>query len=268
MNNYFSFQRLGLLIKKQFLENVKLYLYGTLALLGLLIIVTFLWIEIGGKSYNEDTLLGLYLIGLFISGALFASFSFSMLGNKDKGIYWLSLPASHAEKLLSVLFYNVIVFTIVYTLCYLLVSKIAAMYVTELVQQHSERYHFYRTNWSKTHGADWDGLIAFLYAFFAVQALYLLGSVYFKKFSFVFTTAVGALLVIAFTFLIKSLSVSFSKYGATFNIINANGAPNGVWQKQYFFNHTVSGIIIFLAKFIWAPFFWLVTWFRLKEKEI
>ncbi|ANI89155.1 hypothetical protein A9P82_07540 [Arachidicoccus ginsenosidimutans] len=268
MNNRFSFKRLLLLIQKQFSENVKLYLYGTLALLGLLAIVMFLWVLFGGNSYSGNTLFEFYLMGLFILGAIFASFSFSMLSSKDKGIYWLTLPASHGEKLACALFYNVLVFTVVYTLCYLLVAKGAAEYVSELVCKHPEKYHFYHINWSKPKGSSWEELRCVLYAFFAVQALYLLGSVYFKKYSFVFTTAVGALLIIAFIFFIKSLSASFNKYGATFDIVNAHGTANGVWQKEYFFNHTVSGIIIFLAKFIWAPFFWLVTWFRLREKEI
>ncbi|MCH5600361.1 hypothetical protein [Niabella ginsengisoli] len=118
MTANFSFSRLGKLIVKQWVENRRLYLMSTLALLGLLGIVFLIWVATNGRRYDEDSLLITGMFGLFITGAVFASTTFSMLGSKDKGIYWISFPASHAEKLLANLFFNVIVFTLVYVCCF------------------------------------------------------------------------------------------------------------------------------------------------------
>ncbi|MDE1190651.1 MAG: hypothetical protein PW786_00675 [Arachidicoccus sp.] len=267
MNNRFSFKRLLLLVQKQFSENVKLYLYGTLALLGLLAIVMFLWTQIGGNTYKEETLFNLYLIGLYIAGGVFANYSFGMLSNKDKGIYWLTLPASHGEKLVCAIFYNLIVFTIIYTLFYFVVSQGAVAYIKGLIKHDPFKYHYETINWNDDDIN--DEVTVFTYAFFAVQAFYLLGSVGIKRFSFVLTTAIGALLIIGFIFFMQYLSASFSKNSLSFNIINARSYSNeGNVYHEYSISRFASDTIIFLAKFIWAPFFWLVTWFKLKEKEI
>lgn len=267
MTNRFSLKRLLLLIQKQFSENIKLYLYGTLAMLGLLIIVMLLWTTMGGIRYKGEILLNIYLIGLFISGAIFANFSFNMLSNKSKGIYWLTLPASHGEKLACAIFFNLIVFTTVYTLCYYLVSQGAVAYIKEMMRQHPLKYQYKEINWNEEDVR--REITVFGYAFFAVQAFYLLGSVAIKKFSFVLTTAIGALLIIGFVFFMQYLSHALEKFHVGYNLINARNYPaNGNSYHEYSINHTVSNIIIFLAKFIWAPFFWLVTWFKLREKEI
>lgn len=267
MNNRFSFKRLLLLIQKQLSENIKLYLYGTLALIGLLIIAILLWITMGGDLYKGEVLLNIYLVGLFISGALFSNLSFNMLSNKSKGIYWLTLPASHGEKLVCAIFFNLIVFTTVYTLCYYLVSQGAIAYIREMTRQYPYKYHYKKINWYEEDTQ--REVTVFGYAFFAVQAFYLLGSVAIKRFSFVLTTAIGALLIIGFIFFMQYLSHALERYHVGYNIINARDyTGNSGSYHEYSLNNVASGFIILLAKFIWAPFFWLVTWFKLKEKEI
>ena len=143
MTTTFNFSRLLQLIRKQWIENSRLYLYSVLALLGMLGLIMIFWVITDGKNYSEDSLYIIFLFGLFIAGAVFASMSFSMLGNKEKGTYWLSFPASHLEKLLCMIFYNVIVFTVVYCVCFFLVKSVAVAYVNSLVAEipvsiHSE----------------------------------------------------------------------------------------------------------------------------------
>ncbi|MEO6915407.1 MAG: hypothetical protein ABI151_06855, partial [Chitinophagaceae bacterium] len=99
MSNTFSFSRLGKLIVKQFFENAKLYLFSALALLGLLSLIFVFWMSASFPRYGERDTYIIYLVGLIISGTIFASMSFNMLGAKDKGIYWMSIPATHFEKL-------------------------------------------------------------------------------------------------------------------------------------------------------------------------
>ena len=107
---------------------------STLALLGLLGIVFLIWVATNGRRYDEDSLLITGVFGLFMTGAIFASTTFNMLGSKDKGIYWISFPASHTEKLLVNLFFNVIVFTLVYVCCFFLLKTLVEAYINFLIQ--------------------------------------------------------------------------------------------------------------------------------------
>ncbi len=98
MTSSFSFSRLGKLITKQFYENSRLYTFAVLAIVSLLGLIFAFWIVATGPNYNEENTWFIFLIGLFVTGSIFASMSFSMLGSKDKGIYWLGVPATHLGK--------------------------------------------------------------------------------------------------------------------------------------------------------------------------
>lgn len=263
----FNLKRLGQLIRKQWVENTRLYLYSILALFCMLIIVFMIWLFASGPSYDENSIPVIFFFGLFISGAVFASTAFKSLESKDKGIYWLSFPASHLEKLLTAIFYNLIVFTVVYSACYYVVSKSAIAIVESMVIKQPSVYHFERFHWGNEQQTR-QFFIYFFYAFIAVQALYLLGSVYFKRFSFILTTIALGLLFVGMIYYFQKLSGSF---------------PNNFYYRNGFFIARIPGHLnpqrieipvflkdsfLFLLKFIWAPVFWVAAWYRLKEKEI
>lgn len=267
MTTTFSFSRLLQLIRKQWIENSRLYLFSVLALLGMLGLIMIFWIISDGQHYSEDSLYIIFIFGLFVAGAVFASMSFSMLGHREKGTYWLAFPASHLEKLLCMIFYNVIVFTLVYSACFFLVKSGAVAYVNNLIADKPAVYTLRRSKW----GADGSFLSVFpyfIYGFFAVQSFYLLGSVYFSRYSFVITTIAGSALIFIFAYytaeLVEGSFTGFSwngdhvrKYDAGFNTYQRYELPS--W---------LSGVLEYVIKFIWAPVFWVVTWFRLKEKQI
>ncbi len=104
MSSTLSLTRLGKLITKQLFENSRLYIFSILALFGLLSLVFAFWFVAAGPNYHEEQTYIIFIFGLFIAGTVFAGMSFNMLGSKDKGIYWLSVPATHLEKLICTIF--------------------------------------------------------------------------------------------------------------------------------------------------------------------
>lgn len=270
MTKDFSFRRLLLLIQKQWMENAKFYLYGTLALLGLLGFLFLFWsfTITTHTRFREENFIQLFFIGLFLSGAIFASTGFNMLGDKAKGSYWLSFPANHLEKLICLIFYNLIVFTVVYCLCFFLIEKTIIAYIHYLIENNPGKYSFLPIDWNNANDNSYKIRYLF-YAFFAVQALYLLGSIYFRRYSFIFTTIIIAILLFCFVLYMRNIqSILPENYhlqmGKALFVMDYSGTSH----KIYDLNQTLWNIVLFLVKFIWAPFFWLVTWFRLKEKEI
>ena len=261
MSPTFSFSRLGKLIAKQFYENSRLYLISTLALLGLLSLAFTFWITVAGPNYQEEETYFIFLFGLFLAGAIFASMSFNMLGRKDKGIYWLGIPATHLEKLVCTILFSVVLFFIVYCLCFYLVKSIALTYLDSRVG----------AIYNEMNGSN-DGFGSvfkyFLYAYFAVQSLYLLGSVYFSRYSFIVTTVVGALVMFLFVYYITQIDRFMEP--DSWELFTVKRADANV-QDSYFLysvSPTVVDIIKYAVQFLWVPVFWVATWYRLKEKEI
>ena len=261
MSPTFSFSRLGKLIAKQFYENSRLYLISTLALLGLLSLAFTFWITVAGPNYQEEETYFIFLFGLFLAGAIFASMSFNMLGRKDKGIYWLGIPATHLEKLVCTILFSVVLFFIVYCLCFYLVKSIALTYLDSRVG----------AIYTEINGSN-DGFGSvfkyFLYAYFAVQSLYLLGSVYFSRYSFIVTTVVGALVMFLFVYYITQIDRFMEP--DSWELFTVKRADANV-QDSYFLysvSPTVVDIIKYAVQFLWVPVFWVATWYRLKEKEI
>ncbi|WP_346236268.1 hypothetical protein ABDK00_016315 [Niabella insulamsoli] len=271
MTANFSLNRLGKLIVKQWVEHRRLYLVSTLALLGLLGIIFMIWLSTTGDYFDENSLYVTGLFGLFITGSIFAGTTFNMLGAKDKGIYWISFPASHAEKLFTQLFFNVIVFTIVYACCFFLLKTLMEAYINFLVESDPSTYTFKRVNWKKVDGSG-DMMPIFVSAFFAVQAAFLLGSVAFKRYAIIFTLIIVAVIFFSYIFYLSKISNYYFK-GFNFELFKlesyhyANSELKETY-KEYFVSPVLRETLVFFMKYLIAPFLWLITWFKLKEKQI
>lgn len=257
MNNSFSFSRLRLLIKKQWFDHARLYSLSVLALIGLLAVIFIFWAIANEHHYNADDTYVIFFILLFGSGTIFASHTFGELSDKAKGTYWLSIPATHFEKLLCGLFYSLIVFLAAYMASFFLVRQITLAIIrlnpVNIIEPVNE------INRVAT---------ILCYAFVAAQSLFILGSVYFEKYAFVKTT-LSALFILLFFMLTTTIVVK--------NVIPDNGEMESITSfsiygepgmKIYRLAPWIEDGIIVLAKYIWAPVFWVAAYFRLKEKEI
>ncbi|MBA2499390.1 MAG: hypothetical protein H0V30_06655 [Chitinophagaceae bacterium] len=266
MSATFSFSRLGKLIVKQFFENSRLYLFSVLALFGLLALVFTFWIGVSSPHYMEEETYFIFLFGLFLAGTIFASMSFNMLGRKDKGIYWLGIPATHLEKLICTVLFSTILFFIVYCLCFLVIKTIALTYLETYISNHPG------TSYKEMAGFDegFGGIIKyFLYGYFAVQSLYLLGSVYFARYSYIITTVIGAVVIFSFAYYISQID-AFMFQTTDWNLFTAKkaDAANIESYQLYSLSPGIIKALQYAVQFVWVPLFWFVTWYRLKEKEI
>ncbi|QEC51739.1 hypothetical protein EDD80_102295 [Anseongella ginsenosidimutans] len=266
MNNSFSFSRLWQLILKQGIENARFYLLYYLAILGVILAVVIFWMNIQHTKYYEEHFYAFMHVALFLSGTLFANLQFDFLSRKARGIAWLSFPASHLEKLLCAVFYTFIVFNLVFLAGVLLAKWLIITCITI---------------YGIPEGASWmpmgpyieSPLFNFALLFVAVQAFYLLGSVYFTRFSFVKTTVAGLILIGAF-FLYMSMLNKYmlgSGYwpgGATFRSYGSPDNDGIYFYKIYHLSPWLENTVGCLLKYGWAPAFWIITWKRLAEKEI
>lgn len=267
MSSSFSFTRLGKLITKQFYENARFYTFSLLALAGLLALTFAFWLGTSRPNYHEEVTYFIFLFGLFITGTVFASLSFNMLGSRDKGVYWLGVPATHLEKLVCIIFYTTIVYFVLYCLCFLIIKSLAVIIIKQLIKENPSYTYIEVDGFNEGFG---KVVPYFICGFFAVQALYLLGSVYFSRYTFVVTTVIGAILFFAFGFYLTVIHNKMFDNNISWDIVDAKKYNIGIRNSYYLYSisPTLVNILKYIVQFACAPLFWVVTWYRLKEKEI
>jgi hypothetical protein len=282
MNQTFSFSRWWWLVQKHWSENARKYTLTLIAMAGLLLVwFGFLILMDRYHPLSKDMQAVVFYSGLGIVGCLFAGSFFGELSSKPKTIYYLSVPASHLEKLASALFYVVVVFIVSYTLIFYLVDipmvKVAnalsyQRWLNEYPTLAEQQQHVFKPdeiiNLFSTERYEFPHYYAFL-IFLPVQALFLLGSVYFERFAFIKTAIAGLLIITFFVFFMKFSNDTIlpNESGLYDSIIRIK-----VWDLGPGKIVTLPGwldtALHFIAKFAFAPIFWVISWFRLKEKEV
>jgi hypothetical protein len=115
-----------------------------------------------------------------------------------------------------------------------------------------------------------DSTVNFLLFFFSVQSAFLLGSIYFEKYSFIKTiicgfVAIFILFCMMYFFTEKLLHKGDYPMGfLTAYRVYVDGIHDHLVQVPRWIGH----VFRFLVMYAIAPFLWLVTYFRLKEKQV
>lgn len=276
MNSYFDLNRWLLYISKHWNENKRKYLMALGAIGGLLILwFSFLMIVNQYNPMNESLQTAAYYGGLFITGCLYASLLFSDLNDGPKGVSYLLLPVSVLEKLLTALLFGVVLYFLCYTAVFYVVDFIMVKLANGIVAARFENVkmgHFTLFEvvnvFVNPRGGD-NFYIYILITYFAVQSIFMLGSVYFVKYNYIKTLVSGLIVFLILVFYEHKIMESFMPRGHFFKpftiyrVYDYGYGEFSVHLPQWF-----SSIIIFLMMYALPPVLWIVTYFRLKEKEV
>jgi hypothetical protein len=256
MNQFFSFKRFNFLVSKHWADNKKRYGLTVLAFIGVLI-VWFLLIllmaeeQVLSPGMQEST----FFFLLFAGGTFYASQYFRDLVSRPKGGNFLLVPASTFEKFLCSLLYTAVLFLIVFTAAFYLVDFLMVAFANSISWTGKPagkisvfnlfKVDFFRFNSQVT--------LNFLLFFFSVQSVFLLGSVYFKRYSFLKTVISG--------FIIGFLVFAFAWFLYSQGLVQDDVAVSGELS-----NWKAWGLS--LAAYAFAPILWTLTYFCLKAKQV
>ena len=253
MNEYFSGERFRLLILQHWADNRKRYLLSLLAYIGVLVLWFLVAVLVNNQEpFDQEFQIATYYFSLFALGTTYASQYFGHFGSKAKGINFLMTPASQMEKLLCSLLYSVVFFLVVFTAAYYLVD----VPTTYLMKDHPSP-----SGTSSSYGlANVFAVEIFEYVdrargnllifYLAVQSVFLFGSVLFNKYSFL-KTCIGGLVFLFVTFILVYLGNK-----AAFDSSAVTIFPG--WVRE----------MMVILTWITPVFFWVLTYFRLKAKQV
>lgn len=269
MNQFFSFSRFRLLVAKHWADNKKRYGLSVLAFIGLLI-TWFVFTILAGfdRPMAAEMQMITFFLALFAVGTFYASQYFSDLGSRPKGINFLLVPASAFEKLLCSLLFTVVLFFAVFLAAFYLVDALMVAIANSFTEEQKPAVLnifdvvVIPVNVNTT--------VNFLLFFSAVQAAFLLGSVYFEKFSFIKTIIscfVVGFLVFLLVYFLSTKLLPNGDYPMGF-LTSYRVYVDGINDRLVQLPHWIGQVLRFLVLYAIAPFLWIVTYYRLKEKQV
>ena len=245
-----------LLFKRQFKENFKFYGIGLLVLFAMLLLM-FLVVHQWRDSFAGAVQNGVFVIGLFVAGGLFTSSMFHEFSNPQSGMWMLSIPATHAEKVLTSLLWSVVVFLVTYFIVF---------YLADVIYLLSTEQLSYLTILNPFK----DGFYQFIFYYLIFNGVVLFGSIVFNKYSFIKTILMGIILLVFFNYL---NAIILHSYLPEVTIISNTAFDSFIFSHE---GENVSVALLDGQSFMSSVFvrgllpmsIWVLVWLKLKEKQI
>jgi hypothetical protein len=262
----FSPRRVFLLLKRDFVHGYGGVLIAMAAVGGVMLLFSFLSMLRGaGGEYYAPFYAGLLFLGGFIS----TSSVFRELHQPGAGPFYLTLPGTLVEKLVSKLLVSSVGFAVA-TL--LFVGGVSAL--SELIN----RAVFGAGHTLFNPVAPRNLLAAATYL--VVQSMFLLGSIWFRKVAFIKTVLAQIIIAIGFgiiagvifrlvlgsAFTGRGVSAEMGNmFSSNFGNFTINGQMSGVMARGAQAFSTIARVCFWG---LLAPFCWVAAYFRLRETEV
>jgi len=261
----FDFNRIGLLFQRYFTErfNTEVIYWG-------IMVIVFMFIR------NVDPL----IIGLIlIAGIFYAARFFREIHSRNNGVAFFMIPATQLEKLLVGIimtsFYYFALMMITYAIGNILGTfannMLASMdFIGLNIFHHSPlQWKLFESNIANTtvvfnsssipaYEANYTSLFKIFVSFLLVQSVYLFGSIYFKSNqalkTFLSVFVIQILLLIVLVIIVRLTGDGNIQINIDSSAINEWGKPVRIMLKTFLY--------------LLIPFFWVVSYFRLTEKQV
>jgi hypothetical protein len=256
MNNTFNLSRFGKLFIKHTVEHYKSYLMSLTVLIGVMILGGSFLVYMMDAPIDRGFQSAIFVMILLLAGTIFTSTIFADFGDKKKAVASLTLPASHFEKYLVAWLYSYLLFVIVYTAGFYLVT-LFAVNIKHFPGHPGELINIFQKPLIE---------MFLLYAF--LHSVAFLGAIFFEtlhfiKTAFLFFIFLAILIVfnriLLGTLLGRKVEVTIP-FGNLRFIDNGYTTDINITQQQY------SYLLIFITAL--AVIFWVAAYYRLKEKQV
>lgn len=239
-------------LKWDWSQNNRFLYVGYLVVFGLMLFMT-------SVDHNGGHHSGFFWFTLFLGGLIYTATIFDELNTPQSKQFYLTTPSSHLEKFLSKLALSTVVFVVITTIVFTAMSFLATL-VVEM------RMGYDLPSFSPFNGEN----LGVIKTYLVIQSIFLLGSVAFRRNSFLKTIAV----VIGIGFVLSTFWAvfgvgTFSEYinigkSMSFNFSGVKQLPGNIGDSMEMYGNVLS----WLFWLVLAPVMWLITYFKLTEKEV
>ena len=251
-NNYFDLKRLYLLTRRQILSERTGWLIALTAVAGIMLVISLL------VAYFNPVLMPAltpsYLSIMFLGGYIFTSSIFNELHYPQKAVHFLTLPVSTTERLLAAWIITGILFPIFSLILIALIVFIANL-IMNLTLDLTPFNHVFS-----------NGGSGVFRSYLITQSVFLLGAAYFRKYNFLKTLLAIFIFIVVITAITATAGwMIFSPFsGQEF----ADDSENLTVNLNSLFAERIPDLARFIYFYAGVPFFLVVTWFTLKERQV
>jgi hypothetical protein len=276
MNETFNINRFRLLVMRQWSENKKVYflLWGVISLS-----IVLLSAIIGNSDNNEMGLL--YTLLFCVAGCVMCTSLFSRWSDPGRSSLFLLLPASSFEKMLSGLFYGIILFIPVYSLNFVFIRYIMTYLVDLYLPNNLVHYTSFTDSriW-ETVSAPFRFFNFQLMSFLFAQSLCMISILSFRKRQLMIFSLTVLILLIVYNTGVRTLVLNLTHIPAgtvlspgiflpysslSFGYIGFTGTPPVFEYFSFIRQIRVINDLIWFAVFF---LLYLTAWYKLKERQL
>ena len=239
-----SFHRIGLLLKRYFVENWK----KDVIVMGIVFAFEIAIFPYRFSTFTQNEPISWFL--LFVCFTLFSGRIFGMLGKPSAAINYLLLPASRMEKLTT----NIILSHFYYPLVLIAASCLGVLTRSFLCTLIFDDYTMSPIGFTISNTL--TGIWVLILIIFLNNAIMMFGSVYFKKRAVIKTLLCEGAFAFASMILMFAVGIILDKSGYTITYVRFPEI------KDY------AAGIMYTIMICTTVFFWMLSYFRLKETEV
>ena len=234
--------RLAQFMRRQATLYLQPALLAAGAVLGAMLIISLIVAML--KPENVAGLAGLYQAVFFLAGFVFASQIFGELHSPQQSYAYLTLPVSTPEKLVGSWILSSLVYVVVYWVAVFLIFALACAVGNGMFSP----FELFSNDFLRAVGT-----------FLVMQTVFLLGACYFRKFNFLKT--VFALFVVA---------VIVGGYTGSLAWLLLDKISDNKIEEEFpdFMNNVATPALKLFFWYVLAPFMLIVSYFRLKERQV
>jgi hypothetical protein len=258
MKNIFSFKRFYYFIRYYLITNAKALSITAAALF--IILLFFSLLGASNKSDNNNLYKGFTQI-LILTGVVLTGLSLNNTNSKPRKMFYLSIPCSTFEKYFGIFFISTVGFCLVFILLYFL------YYHLFIFLSH----WWFQRNYSMFDPFSASCITAVGY-YLIFHSVFFLGASSFGRNSLGKTILsliiIGAAFAfIAYVFVRIIFYAEFKLFPEVFKsgyLFFHRLSP----EFQHFINNDLKNGLLFVLKYILAPYCWVLSFFKLKEMEV
>ena len=249
----FDFNRFLKQFKWDVLQNYRFLYIGYMVVFGLMLLFTSGNIHGGSEGWHS----GFFWFTLFFGGLLFTSSLFDEMNSPQPKQFYLTTPSSHLEKFTSKLFLSSVIYTLLTMGVFTIMSFVATLIMELRTGENLPSFNpFFIANTEA------------IKSYLITQSIFLLGAITFRKVSFLKTLAI--LIGIAFVFSVIWATVGVASL-MEFLPITGGDFDFNISGQEVDIEDNFKGYARFLGwlyALALAPAMWVVTYFKLTEKEV
>lgn len=235
------------------LQNYRFLYIGYMVIFGLMLLFTSVNVHGGSGQFHSS----FFWFTLFLGGLIFTSSLFDEMNQPQSKQFYLTTPSSHLEKFGSKLFLSTVVYTVLTMIVFTIMSFVATMVLEFRTGNDLPSFNpFYSEN------------IESVKSYLIIQSVFLLGAVTFRQAAFFKTLAV--IFGISFVFSVIWMTVGvgtmsqYLPFNGDFDINMSDVDKDGIEGSMKGYAQVLKWLYLLLL----APIMWLITYFKLTEKEV